>query len=748
MPIVQPVDFARLYDQIRKDAVHNRDSPVIIFAANDVDALCAARILQALLAADQVKNTLIPVSGYTDLAAESAKHVENKAELRSIVTINCGGMVDLKEFFSLPSERVRVYVIDSHRPLNLQNLFGSPQICVLADDGFEEQLGDIHAAFDALEYGMEDEEESDGDSDSDSGDSASEREDGRDGDRSDRDGDGGEGDGDGEGGRSPRSPRTPRSERSHAEGGSSATGSPRGKRRRSDGSPRPPKKARTDSPRTARREMRQRLKEHRRAVAEYYSDGTSYSKSAAGLVYLLCQKLGRERSDLLWLAIVSLAYQFAHGLVALRSYLDEIERRFKPEALKFLGEQGSGAAADENSLPDSQIQPGSSGSDGRASGIYFTEREFRFAMFRHWNLYDSMQHSDYVCTKLGLWKDKGRKRMQSMLAEMGLPLTEVRQPPTEMNKRMRDELIGKFFAEGVADKYNLKDLLFPTFYRRYGVRGLRGELSASDMVFAIDALLDGGEGWARRDADGAMVVDEAVVGGVPENVGHNSVRAESRTWRDIVVQHTAITSGQKTGVASITRRRDGGFGVLMDDKSGLPADLRWKSNWYAAFDALEDIDHTLFGIHLSKHLQAAVLRCATTILDKGGVKTMRRFRLVRITTSSIGRIQAKDCTLLSRSAQWLNRVATVISKAFKEFSAKSDLPIVIVALNPTGETYLMAGYPAPSAKQTKNPFGLAFQECCQRTGARAKHDAFDTHVMEVKAEDLKLVVEALQKIDF
>lgn len=117
------------------------------------------------------------------------------------------------------------------------------------------------------------------------------------------------------------------------------------------------------------------------------------------------------------------------------------------------------------------------------------------------------------------------------------------------------------------------------------------------------------------------------------------------------------------------------------------------------------IDHLLFGIHLAKHLQSAVLRCATTILDKGGIKLFRRFRLVKIDTgsaTSIGRIMPRDCALLSRSSPWLNRVATIFLKAFKEFSNKSDLPLVLAAMNPTGETYLVAGYPPVGSRSASH----------------------------------------------
>lgn len=49
----------------------------------------------------------------------------------------------------------------------------------------------------------------------------------------------------------------------------------------------------------------------------------------------------------------------------------------------------------------------------------YTVDELRFMMFRHWNLYDAMYHSSYVAGKLGIWKEKGRKRLTGLLAKMG-----------------------------------------------------------------------------------------------------------------------------------------------------------------------------------------------------------------------------------------------------------------------------------------------------------------------------------------
>lgn len=80
MPVYAPDRFPFLYDEIRRGALL-KDSFVLVFVANDVDAICAARVLVGLLEADHVRTTMIPVSSYTDLAAANAAHVENREEV-------------------------------------------------------------------------------------------------------------------------------------------------------------------------------------------------------------------------------------------------------------------------------------------------------------------------------------------------------------------------------------------------------------------------------------------------------------------------------------------------------------------------------------------------------------------------------------------------------------------------------------------------------------------------------------------
>jgi cell division control protein 45 len=81
-----------------------------------------------------------PVSGYDDLFKANEEDIKDNAELRSVVLINCGGIVDMADFFDLP-EAATAYVVDSHRPYHLANVDAdNTKICML-DDGDGDYAG-------------------------------------------------------------------------------------------------------------------------------------------------------------------------------------------------------------------------------------------------------------------------------------------------------------------------------------------------------------------------------------------------------------------------------------------------------------------------------------------------------------------------------------------------------------------------------------------------------------------------------
>jgi len=120
---------------------HPLSPPVLLLVALEPDALCACRILTALLKRDYIAHKIQPVSGYGDLSKAGENmvapmKVQNGGNGGLIVCLGVGGLVDMSTVLGLdaegdgedPSGGVEVWLIDARRPWNLGNVFaGNPQ---------------------------------------------------------------------------------------------------------------------------------------------------------------------------------------------------------------------------------------------------------------------------------------------------------------------------------------------------------------------------------------------------------------------------------------------------------------------------------------------------------------------------------------------------------------------------------------------------------------------------------------------
>lgn len=117
---------------------HHAQSPsILVLVALEPDALCACRILTALLKRDYIPHNIIPVSGYGDLARAGETQVrplrtQNGGSGGTVVCLGVGGLVDLSAILGLDGTEeqpdatggVEIWVIDARRPWNLGNVFG------------------------------------------------------------------------------------------------------------------------------------------------------------------------------------------------------------------------------------------------------------------------------------------------------------------------------------------------------------------------------------------------------------------------------------------------------------------------------------------------------------------------------------------------------------------------------------------------------------------------------------------------
>lgn len=222
--------------------------------------------------------------------------------------------------------------------------------------------------------------------------------------------------------------------------------------------------------------------------------------------------------------------------------------------------------------------------------------ELRFMLFRHWNLYDAMFHSGYVAGKLKLWRDRGRKNLQGLLAKMGFSLLQCRQTYVHMDIDLKQNLRNK--VDSIAPEYGLFELAYPSFIRTAGYQSV---LSASDAVEAVGALLEVGTA-VRLDfgKDGGFKSWNAFIRGEEDNKENLAPANADKNSRN---------NGQNNN-----QNRAGNFSDILghrpdqaqnnDDlaKDAKKQDLWWVKNFWLAWHALGQ--ESVFPIRLnSTHMQ-------------------------------------------------------------------------------------------------------------------------------------------------
>uniref|UniRef100_G1R0E0 Cell division cycle 45 n=1 Tax=Nomascus leucogenys TaxID=61853 RepID=G1R0E0_NOMLE len=358
---------------------------VLLFVASDVDALCACKILQALFQCDHVQYTLVPVSGWQEL--ETA-FLEHKEQFRYFILINCGANVDLLDILQ-PDEDTIFFVCDTHRPVNVVNVYNDTQIKLLIkqDDDLE-----VPAYEDIFRDEEEDEEHSGNDSD----------------------------------GSEPSEKRT-------------------------------------------------RLEEvswglSQRDILFDYEQYEYHGTSSAMVMFELAWMLSKDLNDMLWWAIVGLTDQWVQDKITQMKYVTDVG-----VLQRHVSRHNHRNEDEENTLSVD------------CTRISF-EYDLRLALYQHWSLHDSLCNTSYTAARFKLWSVHGQKRLQEFLADMGLPLKQVKQKFQAMDISLKENL--REMIEESANKFGMKDMRVQTFSIHFG---FKHKFLASDVVFATMSLMESPE---------------------------------------------------------------------------------------------------------------------------------------------------------------------------------------------------------------------------------------------------------------
>ncbi|XP_035125186.1 cell division control protein 45 homolog isoform X2 [Callithrix jacchus] len=348
---------------------------------------------QALFQCDHVQYTLVPVSGWQEL--ETA-FLEHKEQFRYFILINCGANVDLLDILQ-PDEDTVFFVCDTHRPVNVVNVYNDTQIKLLIkqDDDLEVP------AYDDI---FRDEEDSGSDSD----------------------------------GSEPSEKRT-RLEEEIVE-------------------------------RTMRRRQRQEWEARRRDILFDYEQYEYHGTSSAMVMFELAWMLSKDLNDMLWWAIVGLTDQWVQDKITQMKYVTDVG-----VLQRHVSRHNHRNEDEENTLSVD------------CTRISF-EYDLRLALYQHWSLHDSLCNTSYTAARFKLWSVHGQKRLQEFLADMGLPLKQVKQKFQAMDISLKENL--REMIEESANKFGMKDMRVQTFSIHFG---FKHKFLASDVVFATMSLMESPE---------------------------------------------------------------------------------------------------------------------------------------------------------------------------------------------------------------------------------------------------------------
>ena len=706
--------ISHLYQYLRK-TYHALSPPVLVLVALEPDALCACRILTALLKRDFIQHKIQPIAGYSDLAHVGETLVQPMRTQQGgsgglVVCLGVGGLVDMSNMLSLddaedgqdPSGGVEVWIVDAKRPWNLGNVFGGNPLdhtlretnvnakpkdsgvvngqiqpsykpgqggIIVYDDGdIDEELGAEREAYCALaempdvedngDNGDSDESEPDSDAhDSINGNGTSRKR------KSWRDLDEDEQESEDELARPHQRRRS-----------NSSTPIPSPPRQGSHGSQidisRSPRANHSTSPPplpmqpTARR-LRRRLlrlrRKHSAVLQAYYNLGTSYSEPISSILYSLAEDLGREDNDFLWQAIV--------GVSSLELYGRTMTGVGISSASESGGSAGWGGQRGERirqilrdevrrlNPPD----PNDTNREllrGEASGVIPTTAK------------SPTDTSIRLSPEPRFLLIRHWSLYDSMLHS---PYLSARLHIwSDVGRKRLHKLLAKM---GVSlsqckQSYTHMDMDLK--------KGLRQRLLMYAPMYGLDGLVPpaasgrgGREGWGFVRSWGWKATLSAV---------------------DVGVIVGAILEIGKGGPNAIDDGRNGGDRPELVDEDGSLESAEWVSRFWEAYDALGNIEVLKHALPVAQHLHRAILRTGTSLLEKKQIRHLRAFRMAVVKEGPDVQLFTHP-SALTKLALWVGEAIAEQEREQKGQVGKGGkgTPLVLAGLNEGRGVYVVVG---------------------------------------------------------
>ncbi|KAM5263130.1 cell division control protein 45 homolog isoform 3-T3 [Ctenodactylus gundi] len=220
---------------------------------------------------------------------------------------------------------------------------------------------------------------------------------------------------------------------------------------------------------TMKRRQRREWEARRRDILFDYEQYEYHGTSSAMVMFDLAWMMSKDLNDMLW-AIVGLTDQWVQDRITQMKYVTDIGI-----LQRHVSRHNHRNEDEENTLSVD------------CTRISF-EYDLRLALYQHWSLYDSLCNTSYTAARFKLWSVHGQKRLQEFLADMGLPLKQVKQKFQSMDISLKENL--REMIEESANKFGMNDMRIQTFGIHFG---FKHKFLASDVVFATMSLMESPE---------------------------------------------------------------------------------------------------------------------------------------------------------------------------------------------------------------------------------------------------------------
>ncbi|CAM9141078.1 unnamed protein product, partial [Lampetra planeri] len=187
---------------------------------------------------------------------------------------------------------------------------------------------------------------------------------------------------------------------------------------------------------------------------------------SALLLFELAWTMSKDSNDMLWWAIVGLTAQWLHDNITHAKYVSDVA-----DLQRHVSRHNHRHDDDDVRVSLDRMR------------ITF-QYDLRLALYQHWSLFESLCHSLYSYAGLRLWSLHGHKRLHALLADMGLPLKQVKQKFCSMDVKLKENLLAAI--DESATKFGMSDMRVQTFCAEFG---FRCRFLAADVALALSAIL-------------------------------------------------------------------------------------------------------------------------------------------------------------------------------------------------------------------------------------------------------------------